>query len=280
MLRKRLNAGETLLGSWLQLPGPLSARVMAAQGFDWLAIDCEHGAFDLAGVPAVFGQVHAHGAGAVARLPAADGIWIRRVLDCGADGIIVPMVKSAKMARDIVRQAKYPPLGERGFGFSLANEYGQRFAAYAERANEELLVIAQIEHIDAVRDIDDIVAVEGIDGVIIGPYDLSGSMGLVGQVDHPEVQGGGPRARGLPGPPEGRRLPCGIRGTGSGPAVSGARLPLRRFGHGHPFPSGGRGGRAAFRARGLVAWRRAGWRHPAGSLPAIANCALPGGSLG
>ena len=188
MLRRRLNAGETLLGSWLQLPEPLSARILAAQGFDWLAIDCEHGAFDLAGIPAVFAQIHAHGVGAMARLPAADGIWIRRVLDCGADGIIVPMVNTPDIAREVVRHAKYPPLGERGFGFALANEYGQRFSAYAAAANEDLLVIAQIEHISAVERIDDILAVRGIDGVIIGPYDLSGSMDLLGQLDHPELQ--------------------------------------------------------------------------------------------
>jgi 2-keto-3-deoxy-L-rhamnonate aldolase RhmA len=188
MLRKRLNDGATLLGSWLQLPDPLAARILAAQGFDWLALDCEHGPVDLSDIPSIFAQIHAHGVGAMARLPAVDSIWIRRVLDCGADGIIAPMVNNVALARDLVRHAKYPPLGERGFGFALANEYGQTFPAYAAEANDDLLVIAQIEHIEAVKCIDDILAVEGIDGVIIGPYDLSGSMDLVGQVGHPEVQ--------------------------------------------------------------------------------------------
>ena len=195
MLRQRLLNGETLFGSWLQLPGGHQAGLIARQGFDWVAVDQEHGVFDLTQTSEAFTHIRAAGAAPVARVPAADPVWIRRTLDLGAEGIIVPMIETADMARAIVSAVRYPPLGTRGFGFCAANEFGGRFADYTTTANDHILLIAQIEHIRAVEVIDDILAVNGIDGALIGPYDLSGSMGLTGQVDHPDVLAAADRVR-------------------------------------------------------------------------------------
>ena len=186
-LRERLNRGETLLGGWLQLPAPLAARIVAGQGFDWVAVDGEHGPIDLETVAEMLGAICSQGPAAVVRVPAVDAVWIRRSLDAGADGIIVPMVHTAEEARRVVEYARYPPLGRRGFGFAVANEFGAQFADYARTANDRIALVVQIEHIDAVSAVDSILDVNGVDGALIGPYDLSGSMGLTGQVNHPEV---------------------------------------------------------------------------------------------
>jgi 2-keto-3-deoxy-L-rhamnonate aldolase RhmA len=186
-IRTRLRRGDTLLGSWLQLPSERTARLVAGQGFDWVAVDCEHGPNDLERVAGMLCEIRSAGAAGFVRVPAAESIWIRRAMDAGADGLIVPMVQDEVQAARIVEYAKYPPLGKRGFGFCLANEFGGMFDDYARAANETHVLIAQIEHIEAVGAASRILDVEGIDGVMIGPYDLAGSMGLVGQPGHPDV---------------------------------------------------------------------------------------------
>lgn len=186
-LRRRLSKGDTTFGAWIQTASPTVAEILADQDFDWITIDCEHGIIDLAQIATLTAAIQSRNKPALVRLPGCDDIWIRRVLDTGVDGIIVPMVNTPEIARHAASWAKYPPLGKRGFGFSRANGYGERFDEYAASANDKVTVIAQIEHIDAVNQIDEIVSTEGIDGFFIGPYDLSGSMGLVGQTQHPDV---------------------------------------------------------------------------------------------
>lgn len=187
-LRKRILEGETTIGSWLQLPSRESAGVMANQGFDWLTIDAEHGLFDLQNIAAIVDSIHLKPCTALIRLPECNSIWVRRSLDAGVDGIIVPMVNDRSIAEDAIKFSKYPPIGERGFGFSHTNDYGASFQDYVKGANENTLLIVQIEHIKGVENIDSILSLEEVDGVIIGPYDLAGSMGFVGQPEHPEVQ--------------------------------------------------------------------------------------------
>jgi len=187
-LRKRILDGETTVGSWLQLPSRESAGIMANQGFDWLTIDSEHALFDLKNIAAIVDSIHSKGCNALIRLPECNSIWIRRSLDAGVDGIIVPMVNDKSIAEDAIRFSKYPPIGERGFGFSHANDYGAKFQDYVKHANESTLLIVQIEHIKGVENIDSILSLSEVDGVIIGPYDLAGSMGHIGQPDHPEVK--------------------------------------------------------------------------------------------
>jgi 2-dehydro-3-deoxyglucarate aldolase len=187
--REALLRREPTLGAWIQIGHPAVAEVVSRAGFDWACVDLEHGAIDLEGATSLFRALGGSGCVPVARLPANDPIWIHRVLDAGAGGLIIPMVKTAAEAEAAVREAKFPPRGSRGFGYSRANGHGADFATYIASANEEIAMIMQIEHKDALDNLDAILAVDGVDAVFIGPLDLSGSMGLTGQLDHPDVVG-------------------------------------------------------------------------------------------
>lgn len=180
----RLRRGERLIGSFVTLPALEVAEVMGAAGLDWLAIDCEHAPLD-----ALWAQRLLQAARVPGVIRVADGheSTLKHALDTGAAGVIVPMVNTAQQARAIVSHCKYPPLGTRGVGIVRAQGYGHGFQEYVARANESTAVIVQIEHITGVENIDAIVAVPGVDAAFVGPYDLSGSMGRLGQVDHIDV---------------------------------------------------------------------------------------------
>ena len=161
-------------------------EILAETGFDWLFIDAEHGPFDPHDTQ---GMLQAAGdCPCVIRVPAGDEVWIKKALDIGAAGIIVPQVNSAEHAERLVRMCKYSPEGVRGVGLARAHRYGINFEGYIENANRETAVILQAEHKDAVANIESIVKVPGIDAILIGPYDLSASLGKIGQVSHPEVK--------------------------------------------------------------------------------------------
>lgn len=184
--RQRLKKGEKLLGTMISLPSLEVVEIMAGAGFDWLFIDAEHAQFDDLMVQRML-QVAGPGTPCLVRLADKDELHIKKALDAGAAGIIAPMVNNAAQAEKVVNWAKYPPLGTRGVGLGRAHGYGLQFAEYVEKANQLVVVVTQIEHIQAVEKIAEIVQVEGIDALIVGPYDLSASMGLMGQVDHPDV---------------------------------------------------------------------------------------------
>lgn len=188
-LRRALLEREVTLGSWIQIGHPACAEVMARAGFDWVCVDLEHGVIDLERTADIFRALGGFDCVPVARLPLNDPIWIHRTLDAGARGLIIPMVKTAAEAEAAVREAKYPPRGTRGFGYSRANLYGVDFESYIASANDEIAMIMQIEHKDAIANMDAILRVEGVDGVFIGPLDLSGSMGITGQLAHPQMLG-------------------------------------------------------------------------------------------
>ena len=183
--RERLRRREPLIGTIVSVGSTDVVEVLAASGFDWLFIDAEHSPLS----PAVVQQmVMAAGVvPCVVRLPGNDEAFIKQALDAGAAGIIVPLVNSAAEAASVVRRAKYPPVGIRGVGTSRALGYGYGIADYFAKANAETVVFVQAEHVDAVRAINDIVAVPGLDGIFVGPFDLSASMGKPGQVNDPEV---------------------------------------------------------------------------------------------
>jgi len=186
-LRKALLGRELSPGTWLQIGHPASAEILARAGFDWVCVDLEHGGIDIETMTDIFRALDAGGCVPVARLPMNDPVWIHRALDAGAQGLVIPMVKTAEEAERAVREAKYPPRGVRGFGFCRANTYGVDFSVYAAGANDEIAMILQIEHIDAIENLDGILEVNGVDCLFIGPVDLSGSMGIVGQLDHPDM---------------------------------------------------------------------------------------------
>ena len=184
--RGRLRAGQRLYGTMVTLPTAATAEILADVGFDWFFIDGEHGPLGTAEILSIL-QAVSHRVACVVRVPEASEAAIKSVLDLGAHGIIVPQVNSAAQAASIVGWAKYSPLGQRGVGLARAHGYGARFAEYVERANDEVAVIVQAEHALAVENIESIVAVDGIDAIQLGPYDLSASMGKMGQIDDAEV---------------------------------------------------------------------------------------------
>lgn len=187
-LKSKLKNNELTIGSWIMLGNSTSVEVMAIAGFDWLVIDLEHTSIDLETTQSLITIIQSQNIKALVRVSKNEEVIIKKVLDMGADGIIVPMVCSKKDAIQAVQYAKYPPYGKRGVGLYRASGYGTKFDEYKKWVEEELVVIVQIEHKDAVKNIDDIVQVEGIDGTIIGPYDLSGSMGCPGDFEKEDVQ--------------------------------------------------------------------------------------------
>lgn len=186
-LKERLQRREACLGSWITLGHPAIAEIMADAGFDWLAIDLEHSVIGLPEAQTLIRVIDSVGVTPLVRLTANDPNQAKRLLDAGARGVIVPMVNSAAQAQAAVQAVRYPPAGARGVGLARAQGYGARFAEYLAETEPGLVVVAQIEHVDAVRALRDILPVPGIDATIIGPYDLSGSVGKPGQFDDPEV---------------------------------------------------------------------------------------------
>jgi len=171
----------------LTLPSPETAEMISKCGFDWLFLDGEHGPASTLDWQRVM-QAVGERCACVLRVPSNTEENIKKALDIGADGIIVPMVNTAKQAQDAVAWSRYPPLGKRGIGLARAQGYGLDFADYLARANEDIAVILQVEHIDAANNIDAILDVEGVDSIFVGPYDLSASMDKTGQVDDVEVR--------------------------------------------------------------------------------------------
>jgi 2-dehydro-3-deoxyglucarate aldolase/4-hydroxy-2-oxoheptanedioate aldolase len=185
--RKRLINGDVLIGTLITIPAPEVAEIMAEAGFDWLFVDTEHGAFNAQGAQSILQAVD-HRCPCVVRIPSNEEVWIKKALDIGAAGIIAPGVNSAEEAEHIVRLCKYPPRGSRGVGIGRAHGYGLRFKDYVARANDEIAVILQAENTRAVDNIAEIVRVPDVDAVLIGPYDLSASMGKMGIINDAEVQ--------------------------------------------------------------------------------------------
>lgn len=179
--RSSLKKKKVSIGSWVQIPDVYSTEIMAKAGFDWLAIDMEHGPIGLDAVFRLIQVIDLAGSVPLVRLNANDPSTIRRVMDAGAAGVIVPMVNSKENALRAIDTIKYPPQGRRSFGLGRAHRYGENFESYVESANASSVLVVQIEHIDAVKNIDSILCLEGIDAVLIGPYDLSGSMGIPGK---------------------------------------------------------------------------------------------------
>lgn len=184
--RDALKSGKPLIGTLLTVASPEVAEALALLGFDWIFIDLEHGSLSIKDAQTAIQSV-AGRSFTLVRVPDGTPENIKRVMDTGCSGIIVPMVSSEAYARKIVALAKYHPMGERSVGLGRAYGYGLRFSEYLVSANDRTAVVVQIEHRDAIASVDQILAVPGIDAVFVGPYDLSNSMGLVGQVSHPEV---------------------------------------------------------------------------------------------
>ena len=188
-LKRALAEGKVCLGATITMNSPVVAELMSHIGFDWLWIETEHSSLTEENVLTMLQAANGSDVSTCVRVPWNDKTMIKRYLDTGPDGIIIPLVNSREEAEAAVRAMKYPPVGERGAGLSRAQAYGLHMGEYMATANEEVMTTLMIEHIKAVANIDEILAVEGVDSVIIGALDLSGSMGLLGQTSDPRVEG-------------------------------------------------------------------------------------------
>ncbi|MEI6066103.1 MAG: aldolase/citrate lyase family protein [Methylococcaceae bacterium] len=183
-IRQALAANQPSVGSWMQIPHASVAEIMGQAGYDWVAVDMEHGAIAVHQLPDLFRALELGGTLPMVRLAQGHPKDCKQALDAGAGGVIVPMVETAAQLMAVRDACRWPPAGIRGVGFSRANLFGKHFEAYREEAQAPLLV-AMIEHSRAVGCLEEILAVEGLDAVLIGPYDLSASMGLTAQFDEP-----------------------------------------------------------------------------------------------
>ena len=179
---------KTLIGSWLTLNNPSIAEIMADAGFDWLCVDLEHSVIDYAENQQLISTIQSKGIKAFVRVGENNTRIIKRVLDAGVDGIIVPMVNTKKEAQKAIDSVKYPPIGKRGVGLARAQKYGFGFEEYKDDEADNIKLIVQIEHIDAINNLEEILSLDDIDGTFIGPYDLSGSMGKPGKYDDDDVK--------------------------------------------------------------------------------------------
>lgn len=186
-LKTKLNQGKALVGTIVGLPATEITELLSAVGYEWLFIDMEHGALDISMVQHLL-QAAGPDTPCLVRVPQNGEVWIKKCLDLGPAGVIVPLIRSLEDARQAVNFSKYPPLGGRSVGIARAHGFGTRFEDYVNRANDEVALVLQIEHIAAVDQIEEIVKIAGIDALFIGPYDLSASMGKMGQIDDPEVK--------------------------------------------------------------------------------------------
>jgi 4-hydroxy-2-oxoheptanedioate aldolase len=186
--KRALVAGQPQIGLWSSLSSNYTVEVIAGAGFDWLLLDMEHSPNDLESLLAQLQAAAAYAAHPVVRVPWNDMVTMKRVLDVGAQSLLVPYVSTAQEARDAVSFTRYPPVGMRGVADTTrATRFG-RIQDYAKRAHEEICVLVQVETQNALDQLEAICAVDGVDGVFIGPADLHASLGRTGEIAHPEVK--------------------------------------------------------------------------------------------
>ncbi len=187
-LRKKLGRGEKAIGLWAGLGSEATLEMAAPLGFDWVLIDCEHGVASYEALPGLLRALNASEMTSIVRVPTKDNPAIfKRVLDMGVEGVLVPQIYTAEDAKAVVNACRYPPEGERGIAAGRGHKYGLDFMGTLENANTEILVIVQIETRAAVDNVDEILAVPGLDGILIGPADLSAALGHTLDFKHPDV---------------------------------------------------------------------------------------------
>ena len=188
LFKNALAAGATQIGLWLGLADAYAAELCATTDFDWLVIDGEHAPNDLQSTLAALQAVAPYPVHPVVRISHGDPNLIKKVLELGAQSLLVPMVEDAAQARDLVRAMHYPPAGVRGVGSGLARSSRWNcYGSYLNDANEQVCLLVQVETVSALEQLDEIASVDGVDGVFIGPADLAASMGCIGDSTHPEV---------------------------------------------------------------------------------------------
>lgn len=189
-LKTDMRTGRRVNGFWSELFSPAAAEIMASAGYDCAMIDCEHGPGDPGAAIDIMRAMQASACTPLVRVPANDSSWIKRLLDAGAQGVMVPAVNTVEEAEAAVSACHYPPRGVRGMAAPIvrASGYGLDWQGYVRDIAESLLVICQIESKVALESVGAIAAVENLDMIFIGPFDLSASLGFMGEPDHPEVR--------------------------------------------------------------------------------------------
>jgi len=205
-IRKKLNNGGISIGSWMQIPHPSIAEIMGQSNYDWVAVDMEHGAISAHQLPDLFRALELGNTLPLVRLAHGHPKDCKQALDAGAGGVIVPMIESADQLIKVRDATRWSPSGSRGVAFSRANLFGKNFDDYIKEAKRPLL-IAMIEHIDAINELNNILKVDGLDAILIGPYDLSASMNLTAQFNHPEFS---KAINDIKSQSEFANIPCGI----------------------------------------------------------------------
>lgn len=185
-LKDNIKEKKLMVGSWVTLAHPAIAEIMSKAGFDWLAVDMEHSVITIREAEELIRVISLCGVAPLVRVTSNNPDQIKRVMDAGSHGVIIPMVISVEDAEKAVAAVKYPPAGMRGVGLARAQGYGTKFIDYLQWQRDEAVVIVQVEHIQTVNNLEGIFDVEGVDGFIIGPYDLSASMGVPGEFEHPD----------------------------------------------------------------------------------------------
>ena len=185
-IKDKLANGKASIGSWMQIPSAEVAEIMGKAGYDWVAVDLEHGSFSRQILPDIFRALELGGTLPFARVAQSEAKDIKQALDTGARGIILPMIDSRRQLERAISDALYPPKGIRGVGYCRANLFGKHFSGYVEKDAKGIIFVAQIEHINGVIALDDILTVPGLSAIMVGPYDLSSSMGIMGIFEHPE----------------------------------------------------------------------------------------------
>jgi len=187
-LKNKLRNKEITIGSWVTINHPSIIEIMSNKGFDWLTLDIEHSSFDFENIKNLIAHIQYNNMAALVRVYENDEVVIKRVMDAGADGIIVPMINSLNDVKKVNDYLYYPPKGKRGVGLNRAQKYGLGFNEYKDWLLNDAVFIAQIEHIEAIKNLDEILNSDLVDSLMIGPYDLSASMGFPGEYERKEVQ--------------------------------------------------------------------------------------------
>lgn len=182
-LKEKIRSGEVTIGTWLTIGHTSVVEILCDAGFDWITIDIEHNLINPDSIRSLIIAAHSKNTPVLVRVPKNDEVYIKHALDCGCDGLIIPMINSKSDADKITSFSFYPPLGSRGVGLSRAQAYGENFDSYVSNLQKKLVLIAQIENYKAIDNLEEIAKVEHIDSLMIGPYDLSASLGFPGQYD-------------------------------------------------------------------------------------------------
>jgi 2-dehydro-3-deoxyglucarate aldolase len=219
-IREKLANGNYSIGSWMQIPHATIAEIMGQSGYDWVAVDMEHGAISQHQLPDLFRALEIGNTLPLARVAQGKIKDCKQALDAGAGGIIVPMVESAEQLQRVKDATRWPPTGTRGVAFSRANLFGKYFDEYIAEAQQPLL-IAMIEHINALENLDAILLVEGLDAILIGPYDLSASLGLTAEFETTEFMNVMSKIKNSA---DSANIPCGVHVVNPSPHELQQRL--------------------------------------------------------